>query len=435
MRAGDQRVAETRVPPGCVDVIAQFFDRVAIGPEPELACAFDGEETCLQRARQRRVRGGMAAVRLFSVERPDGNAVGFDPCGFNARVQIDETAAGGQQAVGAVQGMDHALGRHSSQGPGEDDGVERRFRKVQVVVEKPGCAGGDVALRPIGFEGSDSRPIRIDRVNRSGAVRVAPCQPAVAATDFEDPASHKIGKHGVERTDLEPIRIAADRHGLILRISSEDMGMRIGIVGAGMIGSTVARLWVNAGHEVLLASRHPETLSDLVKALGSRASAGTPRQAAEFGDVVMLTVPLNAMPDLATDLAPLLAGKVVIDTGNAYEKRDGMSAREASSHAGGSAGWAAGFFPNARWVKGFNTVYFKTLESEAHRTGDRVGIPLASDDRDAIELVAGLVRDAGFDPVIVGSLARGKEYEPDTSVYNTGMSGRDVRTRLRLPGV
>jgi predicted dinucleotide-binding enzyme len=208
--------------------------------------------------------------------------------------------------------------------------------------------------------------------------------------------------------------------------------MRIGIVGAGMIGSTVARLWVNAGHEVLLASRHPETLADLVKALGPRATAGTPRQAAEFGDVVMLTVPLNAMPGLATDLAPLLAGKVVIDTGNAYEKRDGASARDASNHSGGSAAWAAEFFPNARWVKGFNTVYFKTLESEAHRTGDRVGIPLASNDRDAMNLVAGLVRDAGFDPVIVGPLARGKEFEPGATVYNTGMSGREVRGQFEL---
>jgi len=206
--------------------------------------------------------------------------------------------------------------------------------------------------------------------------------------------------------------------------------MRIGIVGAGMIGSTVARLWVNAGHEVLLASRHPETLADLVKALGSRASAGTPRQAAAFGDVVMLTVPLHAMPGLATDLAALLAGKVIIDTGNAYEKRDGVSAREASSHAGGSAGWAARFFPNARWVKGFNTVYFKTLESEAHREGDRVGIPLASDDPEAMQVVAALVRDAGFEPVVTGALARGKAFAPGAAVYNTGMSGRDVRRLL-----
>ena len=85
-------------------------------------------------------------------------------------------------------------------------------------------------------------------------------------------------------------------------------------------------------------------------------------------------------------------------------------------------------FPGSRWVKAFNTVYFKTLESEAHRKGERVGIPLASDDPDALETAAGLVRDAGFDPVIVGSLARGKEFEPDTPPYNTGMSGQQLRT-------
>ena len=209
--------------------------------------------------------------------------------------------------------------------------------------------------------------------------------------------------------------------------------MRIGIVGAGMIGSTMAKLWANAGHDVRLASRHPEQLAPLVKTLEPRASAGTPAEAAAFGDVVMITVPLSAMPGLATDLASLLAGKVVIDTGNAYEKRDGESARDATAHPGGSAAWAAAFYPNARWVKGFNTVYFKVLDSEAHRDGDRVGIPLASDDRDAMELVAGLVRDAGLDPVIVGPLARGKAFEPDTATYNTGMSGGELRAVLALP--
>lgn len=210
--------------------------------------------------------------------------------------------------------------------------------------------------------------------------------------------------------------------------------MRIGIVGAGMIGSTAAKLWLNAGHEVRLASRHPEALKALADSLGSRASVGTPEQAAAFGDVVMVTVPLAAVPGLAADLASLLAGKVVVDTGNAYEKRDGDSAREAIAHPGGSAAWAAAFFPNARWVKGFNTVYFKVLESEAHRDGDRVGIPLASDDPGAMQFVAGLVRDAGFDPVIVGPLARGKEFEPGAPIYNTGMSGREVRKMLGLPG-
>jgi 8-hydroxy-5-deazaflavin:NADPH oxidoreductase len=207
--------------------------------------------------------------------------------------------------------------------------------------------------------------------------------------------------------------------------------MRIGIIGAGMIGSTMAKLWVAAGHEVRLASRHPEALRAFVETLGPLAAVATPAQAAKFGEVVMITVPLRAVPGLGQELAPALAGTIVIDTGNAYEKRDGDSAREATSHPGGSAGWAATFFPTARWVKGFNTVYFKVLESEAHRNGDLVGIPLASDDADAMDLVAGLVREAGFDPVIAGPLARGKEFEPGTPVYNTGMSGRELRGMLR----
>jgi 8-hydroxy-5-deazaflavin:NADPH oxidoreductase len=203
--------------------------------------------------------------------------------------------------------------------------------------------------------------------------------------------------------------------------------MRIGIVGAGMIGSTVAKLWVDAGHEVRLASRHPEGLQPLVEDLGKRASAGTPAEAAEFGDVVMLTVPLAVIPALARDLAPLLAGKIVLDTGNAYEKRDGEAAREAMKHSQGSAGWAAAMFPKSLWVKAFNTVYFKTLASEAHRDGDRLGIPLAGDDPGAMETAARLARDAGFEPVAVGALARGKEFEPDTQPYNSGMSARALR--------
>jgi predicted dinucleotide-binding enzyme len=206
--------------------------------------------------------------------------------------------------------------------------------------------------------------------------------------------------------------------------------MRIGIIGAGMIGSTMSRLWADAGHTVLIASRHPEELEPLAEKLGRNASVGAPVDAAAFGEAVLLTVPLLAIPQLASDLAPSLAGKVVLDTGNAYEKRDGAAAREASQDPQGSAGWAARMFPGARWVKAFNTVYFKVLEREAHRNGDRVGIPLASDDPRALDIAADLVRDAGFEPVVVGPLARGKEFEPDTPPYNTGMSARDLRALL-----
>ena len=203
--------------------------------------------------------------------------------------------------------------------------------------------------------------------------------------------------------------------------------MRIGIIGAGMIGSTMAKLWAEAGHTVMIASRHPDQLEPLVERMGRNASAGAAVDAAAFGEAVLLTVPLGALPQLAADLAPSLVGKVVLDTGNAYEKRDGAVAHEASQHPSGSAGWAAALFPGARWVKAFNTVYFKILEREAHRNGDRVGIPLASDDRSALDVAVELVRDAGFEPVIVGPLARGREFEPGTPPYNTGMSATDLR--------
>jgi 8-hydroxy-5-deazaflavin:NADPH oxidoreductase len=203
--------------------------------------------------------------------------------------------------------------------------------------------------------------------------------------------------------------------------------MRIGIIGAGAVGGTVAKLWIEAGHDVRLSSRHPENLASLLESLGPRASASTPEDAAAFGEVAVLTVPLAATPELAGRLAGLLAGKVVLDTNNAHERRDGDVARAAKQHPDGTAAWAAAMFPGSRWVKAFNSVNYKTLAREAHRTGDRLGIPLAGDDLAALDVAEMLVRDAGFDPVIVGLLARGKEFEPDTQTYISGMSGKQLR--------
>jgi 8-hydroxy-5-deazaflavin:NADPH oxidoreductase len=203
--------------------------------------------------------------------------------------------------------------------------------------------------------------------------------------------------------------------------------MRIGIIGAGMIGSTLAKLWADANHEIVISSRHPDKLQSLVEALGPRASAGTPEEAAKRGEAILLTVPLKAVPALANDLAPLLRDKVVLDTGNAYAQRDGDLAREASRNPRGSAAWAAALFPQSKWVKAFNSVYYKTLASEAHRSSDPVGIPLASDSPEALDVASQLVRDAGFEPVVIGDLSRGKEFEPGTPVYNTGMSASALR--------
>ena len=208
--------------------------------------------------------------------------------------------------------------------------------------------------------------------------------------------------------------------------------MRIGIIGAGMIGATLAKLWADAGHDVKLSSRHPESLAPLVERIGPRASAGSPAEAVAFGEVVMLTVPLKAVADVAEALSQELKDKIVLDTGNAYEQRDGAAAADATADPRGSAGWASTMFPGARWVKAFNTVNYRVLEAAAHRGGDRVGIPLASDDEAAMDIAAELVRDAGFDPVIVGELARGREFEPNTPMYNTGKSGRELRAFFSL---
>ncbi|HXR96887.1 MAG TPA: NAD(P)-binding domain-containing protein [Terriglobales bacterium] len=202
--------------------------------------------------------------------------------------------------------------------------------------------------------------------------------------------------------------------------------MNIGIIGAGKIGATLAELWIKAGYAVRLASRHPETLAGLTNRLGPSASHGTAVEAAKSGEVVVITVPLSAIPGLAAELKGMLDGKVVLDTNNAYPERDGAVAATAMADPAGTSAWAAALFPKARWVKAFNTVYYKTLAGGS----PNLGIPLASDDTGALEVAERLVRDAGFEPVRVGALARGREFEPGTPVYNTGMSAAEVKRHL-----
>jgi predicted dinucleotide-binding enzyme len=208
--------------------------------------------------------------------------------------------------------------------------------------------------------------------------------------------------------------------------------MRIGIIGSGKIGSTVGRLWVEAGHQVRFSSRHPERLAAFAKGLGERASTGTPEDAAAFGEVVLVSVPYQALPGVGRELAPALPGKIVLETGNPYSQLKGDVADTVVQSGLGTGVWLARFLPGARLVRAFNTVWDKTLAKEAHRSGDRLGIPLAGDDREALATAARLVKDAGFEPVVVGPLEQAKRFDVGTAVYNTGMSGREVRRELGL---
>ena len=206
--------------------------------------------------------------------------------------------------------------------------------------------------------------------------------------------------------------------------------LKIGIIGVGHIGGTLAPLWAKAGHELLLSSRHPPELKTLAKSLGPKVRVGTPRAAAAFGDVVLLSVPYSATPQIGRDLATELAGKIVIDTGNPYPQRDGAMAEDARRKGTGVA--SAEFLPGVRLVRAFNALTYKQLGSEAHRSGGPVAIPIAGDDPTALAVAQRLVRDAGFEPVVVGGLARAKDFDVDTPVYLKLLSAAELRQRLGL---
>ncbi|HEU4733310.1 MAG TPA: NADPH-dependent F420 reductase [Kofleriaceae bacterium] len=204
--------------------------------------------------------------------------------------------------------------------------------------------------------------------------------------------------------------------------------MKIGIIGAGHIGGTLAKLWVAAGHEVLLSSRHPEELRTLASKLGPKARVGTPREAASFGDVVLVSVPYKALPQLGRDLKAELAGKIVLDTCNPYPGRDGDMANDARKKGTGVA--SAEYLPGARLVRAFNAINAGSLADEAHRKPPLVGIPLAGDDAEALRIAQRLVSDAGFDPVVVGGLARARDFDVGTPVYTRLLTAAELRKAL-----
>jgi predicted dinucleotide-binding enzyme len=210
--------------------------------------------------------------------------------------------------------------------------------------------------------------------------------------------------------------------------AAADAPLKIGIVGAGRIGGTLAVLWAKAGHEVLVSSRHPAELEGLARSLGPKARAGTPREAAAFGEVVLISVPYGALPQLGRDLQKELAGKVVLDTCNPYPERDGEMAVEARRKGTGVA--SPELLPGVRLVRAFNAISFRVLRSEAHRAGEAVAIPLAGDDRAALAVAERLVRDAGFEPVVVGPLAKARLFDVGSPVYTQVLTAQELRQRL-----
>jgi 8-hydroxy-5-deazaflavin:NADPH oxidoreductase len=208
--------------------------------------------------------------------------------------------------------------------------------------------------------------------------------------------------------------------------------MKIGVVGSGKIGGLIGRLLAQAGHKVCFSSRNPEALDSLIAQAGPNASRSDIADAIAFSNVLLLSVPYGAVQKFGEEYKQQLLGKIVIETGNPYSERDGPVASEVRESGLGTGVWSARWLPGVRLVRGFNSVGDETLAREAHRTGAGIAVPLASDDTEGLQVAAKLVRDAGFDPVIVGSLARAKDFDVGAAVYDSNLSGPEVRRLLGM---
>jgi hypothetical protein len=204
--------------------------------------------------------------------------------------------------------------------------------------------------------------------------------------------------------------------------------MRIGFIGSGRIGGTLARQLVALGHEVAVSnSRGPDTLAELVGELGERARAMTAPEAARWGELIVVSVPFGRYRELPTDG---LEGKVVIDTNNYYSGRDG-NFPELDEDRTTSSELLQAHLPGARVVKAFNGINWEHLRDygRASDAPDRIGIPISGDDPEAKRTVAELIDAIGFDSVDAGQLAAGgRKHQPGTPPY-----GADLRTaELRM---
>lgn len=203
--------------------------------------------------------------------------------------------------------------------------------------------------------------------------------------------------------------------------------MNIGVIGAGHIGATAAQLFIDGGYYVAISnSRGPETLRDLVAKLGPNARAVTPAEAAQFGEIVLLAIPLK---DYTTLPAAELRGKIAVDAMNYYPGRDGHIASLDSGEQTSSE-LVAAHLAGTRVVKAFNTIWFEHLKTKGNKSAavdERRVIPISGDDAEAKRVVAKLIEDIGFGAYDMGPLRKSNEQQPDAPIYNKDVTVAEAR--------
>jgi 8-hydroxy-5-deazaflavin:NADPH oxidoreductase len=192
---------------------------------------------------------------------------------------------------------------------------------------------------------------------------------------------------------------------------AQNRKLKVGMIGSGNVGSALGRVWAKAGYEVMFSSRNLDRDKKLAADVGANARAGTPAEAAAFGEVLVFAVPYGALPELGKALQSSIKGKVVIDACNPFPQRDGEIANRAREKGAGVI--SAELLPGARIVRAFNAVGAARM-GNANAAPGRVGMPIAGDDQQAIEVASGMIRDIGYEPVLIGGLAMGKYLMPGT---------------------
>jgi predicted dinucleotide-binding enzyme len=193
--------------------------------------------------------------------------------------------------------------------------------------------------------------------------------------------------------------------------ATESHKEKIGVIGSGHVGSALGTVWARAGHEVMFASRNLESDKKLAAEVGGGARAGTPSDAGKFGEVLLLAVPYGALPDLGKTLGDSIRGKLVIDACNPFPQRDGEIADQAREVGAGLE--SAKLLPGARIVRAFNAIGAARM-GQAHEEPQKIGMPIAGDDKKAIEVASRLIREIGYEPVLIGGLGMGKYLMPGT---------------------
>ena len=210
--------------------------------------------------------------------------------------------------------------------------------------------------------------------------------------------------------------------------------LKIGTIGAGREGGALGTLFAKAGHPVMFSSRHPEDLNDLVASAGPHAKAGTVEEAVAFADVVLIAVPYKAMEQIGKDYGKALAAKrLIFDVSNPIPGRDGAEFVTKINEEGGAGLATARILPGAHIVRAFNAIGSGRLTANAHRSGDPLAVPIAGDDKNAIALASELIKEIGFEPVLVGGLAMGKYLVPGTPLAgeHTAAEVRQIASTLK----